>query len=224
MKRIFFVLLSTMLLISLFCQTYQDYNPNYERFRMLALEQAKIRLELSERNWKNAKELFDRKMISQDEYLQHEAQFKNDRINYDIYLLGVIFDNPYITIQKADKIKDENGEVFVQLTIKNSSGGNIGIEEYILDDTMGNRVNITEIYNLYVSIKDLERNTISLPYEYHIKSLGFEKTFSMRFKLLKDVESVIISTVYGDKVTEKQIYLTRRQDSNMIMIRPDIYA
>jgi hypothetical protein len=220
---IIFVLLFAIF-TNLYPVTYQEYNPNDERFRILALEKAKIRLELSERNWQNAKSLYDQKMIARDEFLLYELQYKNDRLNYEQYLLSVIFDNPYIIIEQAYKITDENGEVFVDLKIKNSSGGNVGIQEYVMEDMLSSRISITEMFNLYVSIKDLTRNIISQPYEYHIRSLGLDASYSIRFRLLKDVESVIVSTNYGDKISEKQIYLTRRHDSNLIMIRPDIYA
>lgn len=215
-------------LLSIICSltavTYQEYNPNDERFRILALEKAKIRLELSERNWRNAKDLYEKKLISKNEYLAYELQFKNDRLNYDQYMLSVIFDKPYISILKADKIKDEQGEIFVELTIKNSSGGNVGLEETMMEDIQSSRLSTSEMYNLYVSIKDLNRNIISQPYEYHIRRLNFDQEYFIRFKLLKDVESVIISTNYGDKIDEKQVYLSRKQDSNLIMVKPDIYA
>ena len=204
--------------------TYQEYNPNDERFRILALEKAKIRLELSERNWQNAKELFEKRLISKDEYKLYELQYKNDKLNYDQYLLSVIFDKPYITILQADKIKDEQGEIFVEIKLKNSSGGNYGIEETIMEDIQESKISAYEMYNLYVSIKDLNRNIISQPYEYHIFKMTSDQEYFIRFKLLKDVESVIISTNYGDKIDEKQVYLSRRRDSNLIMINPDFYA
>ena len=222
-SRILFVLFF-LLTICLSAQTYQEYNPNDERFRILALEKAKIRLDYSEEQWINAKQLYEQNLISQTEYMMYELQYKNDRLNFDQYLLSVIFDNPYTNILQADKIKDDNGEVFVELTIKNTSGGNHGLEESMMEGITSSRINITEMFNIYVSIKDLNRSIISQPYEYHIKKLNFDEDYFMRFKLLKDEETVIVSTNYGDRISEKQIYLTRKQDSNLIMIIPEIYA
>ena len=224
MKTLMLSILFIFLSMSLMAQTYQEYNPQSERFRILALEMAKIRLENSERQFQNARDLFEQNMISQDELQMYDLQYRSDRLNFDMYMLSVIFDNPYINIMKADKITDVNGEVFVELTIKNSSGGNLGIEESMLEDFAGSRISINEMFNIYVSIKDLNRSIISQPYEYHIAKLNFNEEYSIRFKLLKDEESVIISTNYGDKISEKQIYLTRRQDSSLITIIPDIYA
>ncbi|MCK9329029.1 MAG: NEW3 domain-containing protein [Candidatus Cloacimonetes bacterium] len=223
-KKMLSLLIYCYILTFLGAVTYQEYNPNDERFRILALEKAKIRLEQSERNWTNAKELFENKLISRDEFLQYELQYKNDKLNYDQYLLSVIFDKPYITVLKADKVKDENGEIFVEITLKNSSGGNYGIEENIMEDILESKISVSEMFNLYVSIKDLQRNIISQPYEYHIKKMSFNQEYTIMFKILRDVESVIISTNYGDKIDEKQVFLSRKQDTNLIMINPEYYA
>ena len=224
MKKISVVLSFIILFIHLIAQTYQEYNPNNERFKIIALEMAKIRLERSERQWENAKSLLEQGFMAVEEYSLDDLQYKTDRLAYDQYLLSVIFDNPYINIVKADKIKDENGEVFVNLTIKNNSGRIYNMEESMIEDIVSSRISATELFNLYVSIKDLDRSIISQPYEYHIPKINTEEEYSMRFKLLTDVERVIISTNYGDIVSEKQILLNRRQDSNLITIQPDIYA
>ena len=223
-KSLLLILYNLFFALNLFAQTYQEYNPNNERFKIIALEMAKIRLEQSERQWMNAKELMEQGFLSTDEFSRYDLQFKTDRLAYDQYLLSVIFDNPYINVVRADKIKDQNGEIFVDLTIKNSSGDIYGLEETMMEDIASSRISATEMFNLYVSIKDLDRTIISQPYEYHIQKLNNNETYSMRFKILSDIDRVIVATNYGNVVSEKQILLSRRQDSNLITIQPDIYA
>jgi len=220
------ILVATILAMAtcLLAQTYQEYNANSERFKVIALEMAKVRLEHSERQWLDAKALFEQNIISLDELSAYELQYKSDKLAYDQYMLSVIFDNPYISITKADKIKDKNGEIFVNLTIKNTSGGIYGFEEAVMEDISHSKVSTTELFNLYVSIKDLDRTIISQPYEYHIPSLNNDETRTIRFRLLLDVDRVIVATSYGDNLSEKQVLLNRRQDSNLITIQPDIYA
>ena len=205
-------------------QTYQMVNPNDERFRIIALEKAKIRLDLSERQWSNARELLEQNFITQEEFLRIDLQYRTDRLNFYQFMLSVIYDNPHISVVRADKITDVNGEVFIDLTIKNTSGGNYGLEETILSDMSDIPLAITGLFNLYVSIKDFQRTIISQPYEYHILRLNFNEEYSIRFRILKDLDSAIISTNYGDRISEKQIYFTRRQDRNLVSIIPDIYA
>jgi len=54
--------------------------------------------------------------------------------------------------------------------------------------------------------------------------MSFNQEYTIMFKILRDVESVIISTNYGDKIDEKQVFLSRKQDTNLIMINPEYYA
>ncbi|MCB5250359.1 MAG: NEW3 domain-containing protein [Candidatus Cloacimonadales bacterium] len=223
-KSLIVLLFLYFVLGTLNAQTYQEYNPNDERFKIIALEKAKIRLDNSERDFIAAKKLYEDNFISKDELNLYELQYKTDKLNYDQYMLSVIFDNPYINIMKAVKTKNENDEIFVDLTIKNSTGSNYALETAMMDDMAGTKLDATEMFNLYVSIKDLDRSIISQPYEHHVKKLKLNEEYTMHFKLLKDVESVVISTNYGDKIDEKQILLTKKQDINLVTIRSDIYA
>ena len=56
----------------------------------------------------------------------------------------------------------------------------------MMDDKAAQK-DATEMFNLYVSIKDLDRSIISQPYEHHVKKLKLNEEYTMHFKLLKDV-------------------------------------
>lgn len=205
--------------------TYQEYNPNDDRFKILAVQKAKIRMEQSEREWKNAQQMYEKKYISHDEYVQFETQYQNDKINYEQYMLSVIYDKPHVTILSAFKSQDESGQIRVDLTIANSSGGNYAMEELALDDIKKNsKVSPTTMYNLYVSLMDDKGSIISQPYEYRLKSLAIGKSASLHFTLLKDVEDLTVSVNYGDHVTEKHICLKRRGTQNTTTITPDFFS
>ena len=107
-KSLIVLLFLYFVLGTLNAQTYQEYNPNDERFKIIALEKAKIRLDNSERDFIAAKKLYEDNFISKDELNLYELQYKTDKLNYDQYMLSVIFDNPYINIMKAVKTKNEN--------------------------------------------------------------------------------------------------------------------
>lgn len=205
--------------------TYQEYNPNDERFKILAVQKAKLRLEQSEKELRNAKQLYEKKFLSQNEYQQYELQYQNDKLNFDQYMLSVIYDKPYISVVSAFKTQKEDGQTYVELTLSNTSGGNYALEQSAIDE-IGKNSNLhpDTMYNLYVSLQDEQRNIISQPYEYHINSLKLGAQKKISFSLLKDVEAVIVSVNYGDQITEKKILLKRKGTTNTITITPDLYA
>jgi uncharacterized membrane protein len=222
-----FRLFCTLLCIFGFLQavTYQEYNPNDERFKLLAVQKAKLRMEQSEQDMKNARQLLDKNCISKNEYQQCESQFLNDKLNYEQYMLSVIYDKPYISVVSAFKTQKADGQIYVELMLANTSGGNYAIQQAVADEKSDqNQLHPDTMYNLYVSLQDEQRNIISQPYEYHIESLKLGANQHIRFSLLKDVESVIVSVNYGDQISEKKILLKRKGTSNTVTIAPDVYA
>jgi hypothetical protein len=221
MKKSILILWFLSLIAGLISVSYQEYNPNDDRFRVLALQKAKIRLEQSEREWQNAKSLYDKKMISLDEFRNYELQYQNDKINFQQYMLTVIYDKPHIMVLSAAKSQAEDGKNYVDLIIQNNSGANYGIEESILKEVNSTNLSTSVIHNVYISLQDLQGNIISQPYEYHIPALKIMEKKKIRFSILKDVESVIVSANYGDKIDQKQIFLSRKTDSNLITVNTD---
>ena len=66
---------------------------------------------------------------------------------------------------------------------------------------------LNDINNIYVSIKDEQRNIIGIPYEIRIPILKYNEEREYKFELKKDVNSVIISMNYLKKEDNKTIYL-----------------
>ncbi len=224
MKSALMTLILLMISTLFYAVSYQEYNPNDERFRVLALQKAKIRLEQSEKDYLNAKELFQKNMISQSEYKEYELQYQNDKINFQQYMLTVIYDQPHIMVISAAKSQSEDGKNYVDLVIQNNSGGNYGIEESMLKEVSSEKLAPSQIHNVYISLLDLQNNIISQPYEYHIPVLKLNERKKIRFSILKDVESVIVSANYGDKIDQKQIYLSRKTDANLVNINSNFYS
>ena len=216
-----FILFTNFLL----SQTYQNYNPNDERFKVLALKKAKNQCELYKKQFDNAQKLFEKQLISSEELDRHKNIYENSKLNYDQYYLSVIFDKPHLSVLKAEKTKDSNGNTLVFLKIKNSSGGSFGIEDTMQQNETDNQtLSPNKMNNIYISLKDENGSIISQPYEYHLKSIKLNKTATIEFSLLKDVDYLTVSANYGDKYDNKKIYLKRKSGYESITISPDIYA
>ncbi len=221
-KRILFLISAIFAVLGAI--TYQEYNPNDDRFKILALEKAKKRLAVSERDFLNAEKLYSKKMISRKEYEDFKLQYDNDKLNFQQYMLSVIFDKPHLSVESAIKSQLNDGTINVDLTVSNTSGGSFSLEDNMLEEVGVSKINATAMYNIYVSLKDPAGNIISQPYEYHIRELKLREKKKINFTLLKDAEAVTVSANYGDKFTEKQIYLKRKTSEGKVNIMPDIFS
>ncbi len=204
--------------------TYQEYNPNDDRFRILALQKAKKRLEQSEQEFNRAQKLFEKKYISQDEFENIKLQYENDELNFQQYMLGVIFENPYITVVKAEKYKDETGRYKVVMEIRNNSAGSYALEDDLISTLKDMKLRPESLYNVYVSLKDESGNIISQPYEYHIPEMLSGKSYTIDFSVLKDVQAVTVSAVYAGKVDEKRVWLKRKTAEHSVVITSNVFS
>jgi len=220
----FKLLLLTLLTICnlLNSQTYQEYNPNDERFKILALKKSKLVYDNEEKNYNEAKELFAKKMISSKELDEKKSNYEGSKLNYQQYLLSVIFEKPHISVISAVKSKDNLGSVTVDLALKNTSGGSFDFESSLSEDA--EIFKQAALRNVYVSLKDDDGSIISQPYEQHIPVFKQNGSQHIRFQLLKEVEALTVCTVYGDKADNKKIFLKRQDNAGNLTITPDLYT
>ena len=224
MKKFTIITICLIVFSYIFGITYQEYNPNDDRFRILALQKAKKRLEQSEQEYNRAQRLFEKKFISEDEFQNIRLQYENDKLNFQQYMLGVIFENPYITVVKAEKYKDETGQYRVVLQIKNNSAGSYALEDELISTFKEMKLRPESLYNVYVSLKDEQGNIISQPYEYHIPEMISGKSYTIDFSVLRDIQAVTVSAVYAGKVDEKRVWLKRKTAEQSVVITSNVFS
>ncbi|MBN1971790.1 MAG: hypothetical protein JXR48_14860 [Candidatus Delongbacteria bacterium] len=210
-----------------FAEYYQEYNPNDDRFKILALKKSISIYRNAEEDYKRSNELFEKGMISKEDFDSKKMYLENSRLNFMQYYLNLIFENPHLTILSAEKRVDNHGNSEVYLKIGNSGSSSYDFDEIfkeygdLADDL---KLVPPSLKNIFISLKDDYGSIISQPYEYHISSFDFDKTCEISFKLLKDVENLTVSANYNGKIDEKKIYLKRLSEVNRLTVNSDIFS
>ena len=130
---------------------------------------------------------------------------------------------PRITVVKAIKYYDENDKRKLQVTLRNSAvegdakaESGAEAESVATDDVSSSSEvpstdvelgSLNDINNIYVAIRDEQRNIIGIPYEIRIPVLKYKGEKVYTFELKKDVNSVVIAMNYMKQEVEKTIYL-----------------
>ena len=192
-----------------------------ERFKILALKRAQITLEDCRQKYERARDLFEKQLISREDFEKAEAEYYTARVAYQEAMLNVVFDRPHVTILKAIKYQTPEGQKRVKLTLKNSSGGSFEFQQLELlereDPSLTAGLDLSKLTNVYVSLKS-EGSIISEPYEARIPVLRHNGVAEVDFLLLKDVDNVVVSINYADKVDEKQIFLQKDPSANIVTV------
>jgi hypothetical protein len=154
----------------------------------------------------------------------------SDESTIDASLLKVLFsvglefqnalDNSKISPQLRQKFENNNRPLSDKATVSVETAGRdwtIADSQQTYRITKENgKLNVyisdysgaeNDINNIYVSVKDEQMNIIGVPYEIKIPVLKYNEQKIYRFKLQKNVNSVVVSMNYLKKENNKTIYL-----------------
>ncbi len=198
------------------------YNPNDERFKSLYLEKAQSDYKLQKDTFDRQKILYDKGLISQQEFEQSEAGFKTAQVTYQQAILSLAFEQPHVTIDKAIKYQSKDGLIYVKLTLRNTTSGIIANGEKNVE-SFGD-IRTDQLANIYVSLLNDNHAVVSQPYEAKIGMMKFNEPVTVDFVLLQDLDYVTVKDVYGDKSEERKILLQMDESANRVLITPDQFS
>lgn len=198
------------------------YNPNDERFKSLYLEKVQSDYRVQKEEFARQQQLYEKGLISDKEFNESEARFKNAQITYQQAILSLAFEQPHITIDKAIKYQSKDGKKRVRLTLRNTTGGLIEGRKIELEDFEGIRTD--QISNVYVSLLNDQNSIVSQPYEAKIPRMPYNEPIPVDFLLLQDLDNVIVKSIYGDKSEEKKIYLQKDESANKVLITSEQFS
>ncbi|HUI30358.1 MAG TPA: NEW3 domain-containing protein [Candidatus Acidoferrales bacterium] len=198
------------------------YNPNDERFKSLYLEKVQSDYRLQKETYDRQRILFDKGLISKQEFEQSEAAFKTAQVTYQQAVLSVAFEQPHITIDKAVKHQSRNGKTWVKLTLRNTTGGIVSGNDSTFEGMDNLRTD--RIANVYVSLLNDEHAVVSQPYEAKIPVMKYNEPVTVDFVLLQDLDYVTVKEVRGDKSEERKILLQMDESANRVLITLDQFS
>ena len=125
-------------------------------------------------------------------------------------------EEPYISVLSARRYKDEDrrrlelvlkyGAVLGHAPVQSDQDG--GNDELVPPSTEGTTYSAAqEINNVYVSIQDEQAAIIGVPYEIRIPNLKDQQSKTLDFELRRNVDSIIVSLRYLEKVYPYKIHL-----------------
>jgi hypothetical protein len=200
------------------------YDPRDDQYRILGLVRAQAEYERAAAEHERGAQLFERGLISEKELADLRQSFERARVNYLQQSLAVIFASPHVTIDRAVKSRAPDGKSYVRLTLRNTTGGGMESDKLseLIEEDLLERLKPEEISNVYVSLKvepGISGAIISSPYEHHIATMRVGEPVTLRFRLLRDVEEVVVSVNYADKIEEKTVFLEKDASANIVTVQ-----
>jgi len=181
-----------------------------EQDTLLDVREKFIQLKLARNKLSQFLPLAEKGIVSKSDFDQQRTNSELAEIKFQRAALDMMSGEPRINVERAVKVKDEHGQHFLELTLRNAT--------QVLDDAQ--RALITsldkdgdfprelwqqQLNNVFISVKEsptyanampggmsqspvVAQAAIALPYVTRIGSWGFNETKSLRFKLLINAE------------------------------------
>ncbi len=207
-------------------QTGSMFNQRDDKYRLLGLKRAKEMYDVARRELDRQQELFHRGLISQSDLDKADASFSDAEVNYQQSLLAVLFEEQYVTIDRAVKYQGHDNQKHVRLLVANASGGSEELRKLVnIDDKLFRSLQPDIINNVYVSIQNNEGAIISQPYESKIDVLRYGAPKELEFTLLQDLDAVTVSIIYGSGTQRTmKIYLQKDASANKVLVQSDQFS
>lgn len=163
------------------------------------VDSAKLDMETKQSDYDENKDLFDQRIRTLEELNTSERAFEKAKLAYnqakialDQTQLSFLRGATHISILEATKYRTPDGHRQTEITVQNSSD----LEQAISLSPNRSPAEVRallEIQNLKVSVLNKEGLIIGEPYEVMIPSLKLGEQYGLTFRLLDDVDEVVVS-------------------------------
>ena len=221
-----FVLILLLPIIPAASQSTSFFNQRDDQYTLLGLKRAKEAYETAKTDYDRQLELYNKKLISEQEKEQARRAYTDAEVNYQQSLLAVLFEQQYVTVTKAIKFQGSNGTKRVRLELSNAAGGGAEFQKLInIEDELFRSLQPDIVNNVYVSLLNDDESIISSPYEAKINQIRSGEPATIYFTLLQDVDAVTVNLIYGSGSERRlKVFLQKDASVNVAAIQAEQFS
>ncbi len=205
---------------------YNSFNQRDDKYPLLGLKRAKEYYEVTKKDFERQQDLFRKGLISQSDFDRAKNTVADAEVNYQQSLLSVLFEQQFVSIERAVKYQAVDGSKRVRLTLANASASSEEFEKLIgVEDKLFRSLQPDLISTLYVSLYNNDGSIISQPYETKIVNLRTGKPQTIDFALLQDLDAVTVNIIYGNGTTRTmKILLEKDNSANKVAVQSQQFS
>jgi hypothetical protein len=200
---------------------YNSFNQRDDKYRLLGLKRAKEYFEMTRKEFERQKDLFDKGLLSESELDRFKNSLADAEVNYQQSLLSVLFEQQYVSIQKAVKYQAADGSKHVRLTVENASGNSEEFRKLLnIDDELFRSLQPDVIQSVYISLYNNDGAIISQPYEFKLQELRSGSPKQVDFALLQELDALTVNIIYGNGSSRTlKILLQKDNSENKVVVQ-----
>lgn len=201
-------------------------NARDDSYPLLGLKRAKSSYDRAKSELDRQKELYNKELISSEQYESALNTYEDAEVNYQQSLLVLLFEQQFVSIKRAVKSQDENSKKRVQVTLENTSSATAEFSQIVnMEDELFRSLQPDIINNIYVSLSNDDGAIISSPYEIKLEELRSGNPKTVEFDLLQDLDEVTVNIIYGNGASRSpKVFLEKDASANRVLIQSERFS
>ena len=201
-------------------------NARDDSYPLLGLKRAKSAYETAQNELHRKQGLFEKNLLSPEEFESAMFAFEDAEVNYQQSLLVLLFEQQFVSIKKAIKSQDESGKKRVRVTLENTSGATAEFAQVVnMEDDLFRSLQPDVIHNIYVSLSNDEQAIISAPYEIKLAELRSGQPTTVEFEMLQDLDEVTVNIIYGNGSSRSpKVFLQKDASADKVLIQSERFS
>lgn len=173
------------------------FNQRDDEYTLLGLKRAREAYELAKSALARSERLHADAMVADAAVEEARGRFAEAEVNYQQSILAALFENQYVAVTGALKVRDGRRQR-VRLRLENTSGGGAELAHLAdLDDPLFAAMKPDVIHDVYVSLANDEGAVVSRPYERKLEQLHHGRPAVLDLELLRDLDAVTVLLTWG---------------------------
>ncbi|MBU8923430.1 MAG: hypothetical protein KOO63_16560 [Bacteroidales bacterium] len=207
-------------------QTGVPFNERDDTYPLLGLKRAREAFEFARAQMERNQGMYDKELISFQEYEQAKKQFSDAEVNYQQSLLAVLFEKQFVSVREAVKYQAVDGSKHVRIVLANTSGGSADFLKLVnVNEELFRSLQPDIVNDIYVSLLNDEGAIISQPYEMKVEQLKFGTPVELDFEILQDLDVLTVDIIYGNgsRRTPK-IFLQKDSTVDRVVVQSEQFS
>ncbi|MCR9133243.1 MAG: NEW3 domain-containing protein [bacterium] len=230
MNRLFHISLFALAFLVLVPDASQAQSPfpnaRDDSYPLLGLKRAKSTYDRASNELDRKKELWEKELISAEEYENAINTYQDAEVNYQQSLLVLLFEQQFVSIRKALKTQGDDNVKRVRVTLENTTSATEEFSQIVnMEDQLFRSLQPDVIHNVYVSLSNDDGAIISSPYEIKIDRLKSGEPVTVDFDLLQDLDEVTVNIIYGNGASRNpKVFLEKDASANKVLIQSERFS
>jgi hypothetical protein len=201
-------------------------NARDDSYPLLGLKRAKSTYDRAANELARKKKLWNKELISAEEFDSALNTFQDAEVNYQQSLLVLLFEQQFVSIKRALKTQGDDNVKRVRVTLENTTSATKEFAQIVnMEDQLFRSLQPDEIHNIYVSLSNDDGAIISSPYEIKIDQLKSGKPVTVNFDLLQDLDEVTVNIIYGNGASRNpKVFLEKDASANKVLIQSERFS